>query len=193
MKRARFTEEQIIAVLKEHEAGAKTADLARKHGISETTLYNWKAKFGGMDVSEAKRLKQLEDENAKLKKLLAEQMLDAAALWELLSKKMVGPAVQRDAVAHLRAIKEPANVAACGDQWSGAVTDVDRLLAASTADRFHTNAGIAFADPMIDGQREALQLRSNRFPGWLRQQFYERTWSAPAAAALGAALNELEA
>ena len=86
MKRARFTEEQIIAVLKEHEAGAKTADLARKHGISEATIYNWKARFGGMDVSEAKRLKALEEENAKLKKLLAEQMLDAAALRELLSK-----------------------------------------------------------------------------------------------------------
>lgn len=87
MKRARFTEEQIIAVLKEHEAGAKTADLARKHGVSEATLYNWKAKFGGMDISEAKRLKALEEENARLKKLLAEQMLDAAALRELLSKK----------------------------------------------------------------------------------------------------------
>ena len=69
MKRARFTEDQIIGVLKEHEAGAKTADLARKHGVSEATLYNWKSKYGGMDVSEAKRLKQLEDENAKLKKL----------------------------------------------------------------------------------------------------------------------------
>ena len=67
MKRARFTEEQIIGVLREHEAGAKTAELARKHGVSEATLYNWKAKFGGMDVSEAKRLRQLEDENAKLK------------------------------------------------------------------------------------------------------------------------------
>src|SRR4051794_7156250 len=86
MKRARFTEEQIIGVLREHEAGAKTAELARKHGVSEATLYNWKSKFGGMDVSEAKRLRQLEDENAKLKKLLAEQMLDAAALRELLSK-----------------------------------------------------------------------------------------------------------
>jgi putative transposase len=87
MKRARFTEDQIIGVLKEHEAGAKTADLAHQHGVSEATLCNWKAKYGGMDVSEAKRLKQLEDENAKLKKLLAEQMLDAAALRELLSKK----------------------------------------------------------------------------------------------------------
>jgi putative transposase len=91
MKRARFTEEQIIAVLKEHEAGTKTADLARKHGISEATIYHWKARFGGMDVSEAKRLKALEEENAKLKKLLAEQMLDAAALRELLAKKWEGP------------------------------------------------------------------------------------------------------
>src|SRR3954467_10260755 len=87
MKRARFTEEQIIAVLKEHEAGAKAADLARKHGISEATLYNWKARYGGMDVSDAKRLKVLEDENAKLKRLLADQMLEASALRELLSKK----------------------------------------------------------------------------------------------------------
>ena len=87
MKRKRFTEEQIIAVLKEHEAGAKTTDLARKHGISEATIYNWKAKFGGMDISEARRLKALEEENAKLKKLLADQMLEASALRELLSKK----------------------------------------------------------------------------------------------------------
>ena len=87
MKRKRFTEEQIIAVLRDHEAGAKAADLARKHGVSEATLYNWKAKYGGMDVSDAKRLRALEDENRKLKKLLAESMLDQAALKELLTKK----------------------------------------------------------------------------------------------------------
>ena len=86
MKRSRFTEEQIIGILREHEAGAKAAELCRKHGMSEATLYNWKAKFGGMDVSDAKRLKALEEENAKLKKLLAESMLDASALRELLAK-----------------------------------------------------------------------------------------------------------
>ena len=77
----------IIGVLREHEAGAKTADLARKHGVSEATLYNWKAKYGGMEVSEAKRLRTLEDREPKLKKLLAELMLDNAALKELLAKK----------------------------------------------------------------------------------------------------------
>ena len=87
MKRKRFTEEQIIAILKEHELGAKTADLCRKHGISEATFYNWKSKFGGMEVSEARRLKGLEGENAKLKRLLADAMLDNAALKDLLSKK----------------------------------------------------------------------------------------------------------
>ncbi|MGR9141470.1 IS3 family transposase [Rhizobium leguminosarum] len=113
MKKQRFTEEQIIAVLKEQEAGAKAADLCRKHGISEATFYNWKAKFGGMEVSEAKRLKALEDENAKLKKLLAEQMLDAAALRELLGKKMVGPAAKREAVTHLKAVMGLSERRAC--------------------------------------------------------------------------------
>jgi len=86
MKRRRFSEEQIVTILKEHELGAKAVELARKHGISEATLYNWKAKYGGLTVSEAKRLKSLEDENTKLKKLLADAMLDNAALKELLSK-----------------------------------------------------------------------------------------------------------
>ena len=87
MKRSRFTEEQIIGILKEQEAGAKTADVCRRHGISDATFYNWKAKYGGMEVSEAKRLKTLEDENARLKKLLAEAMLDNAVLKDLASKK----------------------------------------------------------------------------------------------------------
>ena len=87
MKRKRFTEEQIIAVLREHDAGAKAADLARKHGISEATLYNWKAKYGGMDVSDAKRLRSLEEENRKLKKLLAEAHLDISALKDIASGK----------------------------------------------------------------------------------------------------------
>ena len=87
MKRKRFTEEQIIGVLREHDLGAKTADLCRKHGISDATFYNWKAKYGGLEVSEAKRLRGLETENTKLKKLLAEAMLDNAALKDLLAKK----------------------------------------------------------------------------------------------------------
>ncbi len=87
MKRNRFSEEQIIGILREHEAGAKAGDIARKHGIAQATLYNWKAKFGGMDVSDAKRLRALEEENNKLKRLLAETMLDNTALKELLSKK----------------------------------------------------------------------------------------------------------
>ena len=87
MKRSRFSEEQIIAILKEHEAGMPTADVCRRHGISSATFYKYKSKFGGLDVSEARRLRALEDENAKLKKLLAEAMLDNSALKDLLGKK----------------------------------------------------------------------------------------------------------
>jgi len=87
MKSRRFTEEQIIGGLKEGDAGAKTKDLCRKYGISEQTFYNWKAKYGGMTVSEVRRLRELEAENAKLKKLLAEAELDKSALKDLLSRK----------------------------------------------------------------------------------------------------------
>jgi len=87
MRQSRFKEEQIIGILREQEAGAKTADLCRKHGISNATFFKWKSKYGGLDVSEARRLKVLEDENRKLKKLLAETMLDIAMLKELNSKK----------------------------------------------------------------------------------------------------------
>ena len=86
MKRSRFTEEQIIGILREQEAGVPVADLCRKHGLSSPTFYKWKAKYGGLDVSEARRLKALEDENAKLKRLLADAMLDNVALKDLLGK-----------------------------------------------------------------------------------------------------------
>jgi putative transposase len=87
MKRTRFTEEQIIGILREQEAGAKTAEVCRRHGISSATFYAWKAKYGGLNVSEARRLKALEDENTKLKRLLADAMLDNVALKDLVSKK----------------------------------------------------------------------------------------------------------
>lgn len=86
MKRSRFTEEQIIGILKEHQAGLGAKDLCRKHGVSDATFYKWRARFGGMEVSDAKKLKALEAENAKLKKLLAEQMTDVSTLKEMLGK-----------------------------------------------------------------------------------------------------------
>nr|WP_239016944.1 IS3 family transposase [Sphingomonas ginkgonis] len=102
MKKTRFSEEQIIAVLREQEGGMKTADVCRKHGISSATLYAWKAKYGGMDVSQARKLKVLEEENGRLKRLLADAMLDNAVLKEVGGKKLVRPAAQRKAVEHAR-------------------------------------------------------------------------------------------
>jgi putative transposase len=86
MKKSRYTEEQIIAILKQHEAGVKTADLCREHGISDATFYNWKAKYGGLDVSEAQRLRQMEDENRRLKALVADLSLDREALKAVIRK-----------------------------------------------------------------------------------------------------------
>jgi len=86
MKRGRYTEEQIIGILKEHQAGLSARDLCRKHGISDATFYKWRSRYGGMEVSDARKLRALEDENRKLKKLLAESLLDAATLKEMLGK-----------------------------------------------------------------------------------------------------------
>lgn len=87
MKKSRFTEEQIVAILKEHDAGVRGEDFARMHGVSRNTIYNWKKKYGGLEVSDAKRLRELEDENRRLKKMVAEQALDIDALKSVLSKK----------------------------------------------------------------------------------------------------------
>jgi putative transposase len=86
MKKSRFTEERIISILKEHRAGLSAAELCRKHGISDATFYKWRSQYGGMEVSQARKLKALEEENAKLKRLLAESMMDASTLREMLAK-----------------------------------------------------------------------------------------------------------
>jgi putative transposase len=112
MRRSRFNEEQIIGILREHNAGG-TADVCCKHGISSATFFKWRSKYGGMDVSEARRLKMLTDKNAKRKRLLAGAMLDNATLKELNSKKMVTPVAKRQAVAHLGQMFEVSQPRAC--------------------------------------------------------------------------------
>ncbi|WP_371328231.1 IS3 family transposase [Novosphingobium sp. NDB2Meth1] len=113
MKRSRFSEEQIIAILKEQESGMATAEVCRRHGISSATFYKWKSKFGGLEVSEARRLRSLEEENARLKKLLAEAMLDNAVLKDLASKGMVTPGAKREAGAHACEHHGPSERRAC--------------------------------------------------------------------------------
>ncbi|WP_264812693.1 IS3 family transposase, partial [Acetobacter oeni] len=113
MKRSRFTEEQIIGILKEQESGLKVSDLCRKHGISDATFYKWKTRYGGLEVSEAKRLKALEDENSRLKRLLADAMLDNAALKEIVGKKVVTPVAKRQAVRHIQEALDLSERRAC--------------------------------------------------------------------------------
>ena len=112
MRKSRFSEEQIIGILKEHQAGLAVAEICRRHGISDATFYTWRSKYGGLEVSEAKRLKALEEENRKLKKPLAEQMLDAATLREVLAKKLLTPSSRRQAVTW--AIEHKGLLAAAG-------------------------------------------------------------------------------
>ena len=95
MRKSRFSEERIISILKEQEADASTADICRRHGVSAATFYKWKSKFGGLEVSDAKRLKALEEENRKLKKLLAEEVMDNATLKEMLRRKLLTPGARK--------------------------------------------------------------------------------------------------
>ncbi|MBK1635374.1 putative transposase [Rhodovulum adriaticum] len=138
MKRSRFSEEQIIAILKQQESGVTTADVCREHGISSATFYKWKARFGGLEVSDARRLKALEDENAKLKKLLAEQMLDNAMLKDVASKNgdARGQAKRLGAPAR-RAPGEPA-----AGVFSSGRRSVERAVSQRASGRFRSARAI---------------------------------------------------
>ncbi|MFV8529294.1 IS3 family transposase, partial [Ralstonia pseudosolanacearum] len=168
----RFTEEQIIGVLKEAEAGLKPSELCRKHGISEATYYNWKAKFGGMTVSEAQRLKELEQENNKLKRLLAESMLDNAALKDLLSRKLASPQAKREAVRTLMTERAMGVTRACG------LVGISRSL-------FHYESRRRVDDEALTGRMMAIAAQKRRYgyrrihvllqrEGWLAN--HKRIW-----------------
>ena len=153
MKRSRFTEEQIIALLREQEAGLATVEVCRKHGISTATFYAWKAKYGGLEVSQARKLKALEDENARLKKLLAEAMLDVAVLRDVTAKKVVTPVARREAVAHAWAAFDLSERRAC------AILGFDR-----TSVRYGSSRG---GDADLRRRLRALAGERRRF-GWRR-------------------------
>ena len=123
MRKSRFSEEQIIGVLKEHQAGLAVAEICRRHGISDATFYTWRSKYSGLEVSEAKRLKALEEENRKLEKLLAEQMLDVATLRKDAGKKLLTPSSRRQAVTWAIAHKGCSQRRACGLIGLAAKTD----------------------------------------------------------------------
>jgi putative transposase len=156
--------------LREHELGAKTADLCRKHRISKATFYNWKSKFGGMDVSEARRLMQPEGENARLKKLLADSMLDNAAQKDLLSKNMVTPAVEREAVAPSPSAGVPGDRLRADDSALSISPGRRRGFARTVADARRERPRFGYRTPHVLLCREGFIVNHTRLFGIYREE-----------------------